>query len=348
MSPPHSCALENCNGRRYNTLHTICKFCNQKIYLECMRKRNIIVKDVLVKFGLMEMNEDGSYVLSNPPDTDKCSFFSQAFNAVSPFGLSCELCDAKINDLLTKSESNNEMDRNIVHPSKKFEIYLSKFTPNIECKDIIKLVIEKTSLNETDFTVSKLIHPKDRSKKSFVSFLISCDSEDNYKIIMNHDCWAPFYTVAPFNKNRKSKPRKKSKKPVKNEMNHGDSKKTMKNKLNPIKKTNLDHIKEREAQTNRLQQNQHNLRSNHFAKPKIQTQNYYSRNHRFNREHQFDPNFHRQYHPSYDRRINDYYNDNYDEFCDWMEFKRRSSNSRDTKFHDQWRPDDRLPFRPQY
>lgn len=53
-----SCRLNECIGSKYQSLHCICKFCNGKIYVECMRKKVKITKSLLR--SLRSMYRDGN------------------------------------------------------------------------------------------------------------------------------------------------------------------------------------------------------------------------------------------------------------------------------------------------
>lgn len=227
MTSPHICDVNVCGTGVYEDLYLICHICMKEVFIGCMRNRDKLTKDVLVKFGLATKNDQNQLELqySNP---DTMAYFQHTFNVDSPFAITCEACSIKfknychevVTDPITEDKLPATVEPTLRPPSPtplkppnadkntlsstqdevKYEIYVSKFHPSTVCIDIANFITSKTSLeNEKSFKVVKLIRRREYNKKrSFVSFKITTLSADDYDIILNSDIWKPEFSATPF------------------------------------------------------------------------------------------------------------------------------------------------------
>lgn len=269
----HSC--EDSCGIGYGSLHCICKYCHGKIYIQCMRNRDQITKDLLYRFDLMMLNNDQYLVLVDlTKKSAEIGLFNQIFNVDSPFAVSCETCDAKmkaaasiasINDNPTTSTADQNQNRTpkqlrapepsvpkpIRPPTSKSDgvdheplrIYVSQFHPETEIIDLVNHIGLKTSLIEKEhYTITKLTKKHRKFPLSFVSFMIVANTQDAYDKILASDVWDGF-VASPFEprdkstKGRKKNAGKSEEKPVQTQPEHPKkSKKTNKNQPDEPKK----------------------------------------------------------------------------------------------------------------
>lgn len=233
----HSCVENNCTGATYQSLHCICKFCHQKVYVQCMREKYSFTKTILNVFGLMERN-DSNYLVCKAFDQvqNEISLFNQAFNVDSPFGITCEKCssifkavieadteakkepsqstelslsDIAFNPALTHS---NEPENH--QPEKSKAIYISKFKPSTSDDQVSTIIASKTALIPgSDFTVECLSGKQWTGRKlSYVSFKITPSNDTNYNLIMDENNWGSSVVASPFNPPKKpQKPASKAK-----------------------------------------------------------------------------------------------------------------------------------------
>lgn len=95
-------------------------------------------------------------------------------------------------------------------------IYLTKFDPEIQCKNIAKYISSKTGITEDKFTVVRLLKSKVNMKHiNFVSFKVTAHDQSTYEHVLNKEIWEPTYTAIPFNIETKKKEKiKKGAKPT--------------------------------------------------------------------------------------------------------------------------------------
>lgn len=262
MSIIHCCVSNKCTGTIYGELVLNCKFCKNRIFLQCMRNRDEGVKSILMAFGLGTYNSTGRYGI-DISDTDKIATFYKLFSVDSPFAVTCEVCADKFNKFINVGNTGaSSMQQNALqttpptiltslsapqtstsnqrsevkelrppveiqhdqrrnkspepasHVENDHKIYISKFHHSTKCNDIADFISKKTSLQINDgFSVKKLFNKKFKPK-SFVSFLVTASSSDNYEILMNEDLWGPEFTATRFiTKNSKKSHQKAALKP---------------------------------------------------------------------------------------------------------------------------------------
>lgn len=251
-----------------------------------MRKRSEVTKQLLEYFGLMVKDTEG--FLGFPSDFNKriheMSFFNSVFNVDSPFGVSCEACDAKfrqhINSATPEEEINAENEpvldtrmprppspcqrtkANAPNPSDiqreiTYDIYISKFHPSTQCSQIVNLIREKTDLNEDCFDVVKLVRNGTKNKIHFISFKISAQSSETFDILMNNELWAPDFFATRFIQNYSKKPKKqkpvnqveqKTKQPKRNKQRQHNKKQQTQTHQQKIHKPNVQQPKQHNHQ----------------------------------------------------------------------------------------------------
>lgn len=94
MSNIHCCVSNKCTGEVYGKWFLKCKFCKNPVFVECMRKRDALTKDVLMYFELGKFNSSGTYNVITD-NKEKVDIFQKAFNIDSPFAITCEVCTGK-------------------------------------------------------------------------------------------------------------------------------------------------------------------------------------------------------------------------------------------------------------
>lgn len=95
-----------------------CRFCRNKIFMECLRNRDTLrTKELLHFFGLMTKtpNEKGilNWGLDNT-NPNKLSAFFHMFNVDSPFGIVCDVCITKFTGQQNNHDENGN-DQTISH-----------------------------------------------------------------------------------------------------------------------------------------------------------------------------------------------------------------------------------------
>lgn len=77
-----------------------------------------------------------------------------------------------------------------------FNIHLSKFVTTTETEHVVQHIMENSTLNASQFTVTALRRPGRR--QSFLSFKISTASESVFNAILSPDLWLPNFSAKPF------------------------------------------------------------------------------------------------------------------------------------------------------
>lgn len=109
----HSCRIEKCTGSRYQNLHCICKFCHEKVFVECLREKDETTKLLLELFGLLHKNENDFLVLHDLNKyPEKVNLFDRIFCKDSPFGITCGECDRKFRVSKLEASASIELNRN--------------------------------------------------------------------------------------------------------------------------------------------------------------------------------------------------------------------------------------------
>jgi len=243
----HCCVKSNCTGERYGKWSLNCKFCGNKIFIQCLRKRDEFTKTILAAFGLGEFDSSGFFgVKTDNPSGERV--FYKAFNVQSPFAITCETCTEKFNKILVENRSKNThtVENNVVSNSREipnlkssgakprqsmvvdkksvdasnvgktedeYAIYVSQFHPSVNCNDIVNLILSNTNIEDSNlFSVTKLLKRKVNMKIiHFVSFKIATSNQQIYSTILDKKIWEPEFTAIPFDFDRP----KKAKHPVK-------------------------------------------------------------------------------------------------------------------------------------
>ena len=112
---PHCCETRECQGLKYHQWSLNCRFCKNKIFIECLRNRDTFrTKELLLSFGLMckQTNPDGSTKwLRDDTDPDKLSTFNHIFNVDSPFGIVCDICFTKFSSPQNNQDDNGNIKK---------------------------------------------------------------------------------------------------------------------------------------------------------------------------------------------------------------------------------------------
>lgn len=233
----HCCVLNKCTGSKYAKWFIQCKFCNNPVFIECMRNRNDLVKSILVGFSLARVENDTLVIQSSSSNRKMVKGFMSCFDVNSPFGITCEVCTDKfkrmMNDVNPGSSSlsqvraqnaqnnSNQMrsadeiaslpdDTITSQKSDCWEIFVSSFPAKAECEQITAHIVGKTDLQAVDFKVTQMVSPRIKPKyRKFMSFKITAHDQATYDIILDVKVWEPFATAVPFNTEAKSESRQR-------------------------------------------------------------------------------------------------------------------------------------------
>lgn len=112
----HCCLTNNCTGETYFGWNLSCRFCNNKIMIECLRDQDETrMKNILHLFGLIEKvtsSDRVSWEIVNSQSS--FAVLSKIFAPDSPFGITCQICAAKIvNTKTTASDHQLNTDLHI-------------------------------------------------------------------------------------------------------------------------------------------------------------------------------------------------------------------------------------------
>ena len=245
-SEVHCCEKNKCTGEVYRKWALNCKFCEKKVYVQCMRKRDEYTKQILMIFGLGEFDSTGTF-RTKSSEADNEHVFYKAFNMHSPFGITCEVCTSKFREILGKSSTEGTSSAqssstdtkpdsmpvpNLKPPEFKqkhtslaaskatipsssggkheeYAIYVSKFHPTTNCNDISGHISSKTNITDCNhFTVTKLLKRRVNFKFiNFVSFKITTTDKVIYDTILNDSVWGPEFKAIPFDSEHSMKPK---------------------------------------------------------------------------------------------------------------------------------------------
>lgn len=303
MSKVHSCIENKCDGKKYSGLKTNCMFCFNTVYVECMRNKteNLVVKDLLKRFGLAIQNNDGIWQFHS--DNTKMAHFNTAFNVDSPFSITCETCKARFKKILEnenqqKQHSNtlnnammadgdaNNNGSNLSILSKPatengiFSIHVSKFEANTTTGDIVQRILSGTQLTADTFCVEKLYSRRNKTKKH-TSFKISMCSKAVHDQIIDKKLWEPDFIAREFLNNHKKpsthdKFRKNKLKANPNAKNQLNNRERRPNQINGRGYRN--NYRDNHRQNNYQNENHSNPTTYHVPNVPIYKNNHYRRN----------------------------------------------------------------------
>ncbi|XP_053989868.1 myb-like protein I, partial [Hylaeus volcanicus] len=182
---PHCCGKHDCKGLRYNGWSLNCRFCKEKIIVECLRNRDELrTKELLYVFGLMskKQTDSGGFkweVLENDPN--RTAAFSQMFNVDSPFGITCESCVEKIEMLLsTHNDDNTGAGHSMPHQNVLNMQQMSDLiAESVEKKISDKLNENMTHLSDTEPSNRKI------NMSTYRKTLPVCDENGLYSLYIS-------------------------------------------------------------------------------------------------------------------------------------------------------------------
>lgn len=185
----HCCVKKKCTGINYGEIYLNCSFCQNPIYIECMKKRTIgnLVLEILVMFGLAVKKGIEKYDIEFD-DIVKVNLFKSYFSQDSPFAVHCYTCSNKFSNTITDDEDDSK--KNEEKSNKNEDESNDEMTVDNKIDEIISGKFEKLKseiVNEINVifnTKKSKVNPKipnkkiDNNKNEILKIYISTDEHN--------------------------------------------------------------------------------------------------------------------------------------------------------------------------
>lgn len=345
----HCCSKYKCTGENYGEIFLNCSFCQNPIFIQCMRKKYENTKNILAMFGLAKKHKNGSFDLLFE-DTEKTNFFKACFSENSPFAVHCDVCannfkkekddeiyeianddddDYKISGMISKEIKKMKTEiiseiKDIINTTEKvtetssqseiLRLYLSTKEEDSTTDKIISLIMENSDIDNIEtFSVNPLMNPRIAARRGHQSYEIITVSKKVYDIILNHCTWPDNFTIRKFDEKMKPK------------------------LVNTNKKHNQNYIKKHNNEYNYNNRYQHNFNNEWNQNNYKNSRNQHNNRNRWN-QHNHQNN--KYYKRRYDQRPMKYTNPHMNINHNFPFWKNRSQTAMDHRMNqiNQWNP----------